>query len=160
MKNQKGITYLTLVGIVVVITIIVATCVYFIRLQYDKESFETLKTDMLLIQGKAKLLQEEATMKKDTTLLKGIKVSEKREDSIITEFLKKGVITEEEQEKFYVLSSEDIQAMELGNIKRKEGSYYLVNYETSEIIETKGYQQGEGQVIYRLSDMQKIEGKN
>lgn len=70
--------------------------------------------------------------------------------TIIDEFKKVGVIAEDEYEKYYVLTDKNLEDLKI-KVKNEKQSYYLVNYETNEVIITKGY---EGK--YKISEIEKI----
>ena len=45
-------------------------------------------------------------------------------------------------------------------ITNYEGSYFLINYDTYEVIDTKGYNKSNDEVLYKLTDINKKEDKN
>lgn len=67
----------------------------------------------------------------------------------INEFKNTQNITEEEYKKYYVLTDKNLEELKI-DVKNEEKSYYLINYETNEVIITKGY---EGK--YKLSEIEK-----
>ena len=75
--------------------------------------------------------------------------------TIIDNFKKAEVITEEEYEKYYVLTDNNLGDLKT-NVKNEKNSYYLINYETNEVIITKGHE-----VKYKISEIEKeIEENN
>lgn len=78
--------------------------------------------------------------------------SEKKDEltTIIEEFKKTGNITEEEYAKYYVLTDKNLEDLKV-KVKNEKESYYLINYETNEVIITKGY---EGK--YKISEIEKV----
>ena len=54
MKNEKGMGLIQLIVFVVLIILIVAMSVYFIRMQYNDAREETINTDMVQEQWKIK----------------------------------------------------------------------------------------------------------
>ena len=70
--------------------------------------------------------------------------------TIIEEFKKTGNITEEEYAKYYVLTDKNLEDLKV-KVKNEKESYYLINYETNEVIITKGY---EGK--YKISEIEKV----
>ena len=72
----------------------------------------------------------------------------------ITVIIEKNIITSEECEKYYVLKDENLQELSL-EITNEEQSYYIVNYDTLEIIITKGCEYEEGKTLYKYSEIEK-----
>lgn len=105
---------------------------------------------MLVIKGKAKVLEETSKVNNNEEGLKGKKLSEMQEDHIISEFLTKNIIDSTKLDKYYALRNEDLKEMEL-DIQNEKDSYYIVNYETEEVYITKGYVNEENSsTIYKL----------
>ena len=127
--------------------------VRFVELQYKNEESETIKTNMLAIQGKAKIIaEEEKALKKE---LAGIKISDKKEEENIKKLLEQQNITIDENSKYYVLDKENLKEIGLGNIELESDQYYIVNYDNLEILYTKGVQIGDN-ILYKLSDFNKL----
>ena len=59
-------------------------------------------------------------------------------DKIITEFLEKNILNQNEYDKYYVLNNDDLKKLEI-DVENEEDSYYLVNYSTGEVIITSGF---------------------
>ena len=73
-----------------------------------------------------------------------------QDDSIISDFLNKNIIDSSKLDKYYALSNDDLESMEL-DIQNEENSYYVVNYEENTVYITKGYTVGDSEeVIYKL----------
>lgn len=153
MKNEKGIGLVGVIVLTVVIAILIAGGIYFLRITYNGQRKETIKTSMLKIEWKVKEIQSMAKAKGTTVEYKGIKVSEMKEDSIISVFLSKNIISEEDYEKFYVLSDDDIVALEISNVGNEKNAYYIINYETDEVIYTAGISFDNKNTLYKLSDI-------
>ena len=111
---------------------------------------------MLLIQGKVKVISNEATIQKNEELLKGRKVTEAIEEEQIKKLLENNIISQEETSfsKYYILEQEHLDEIGLDNIKLKEG-YFIVNYDTDEIIYSNGIKVGKD-TYYKLSELGKI----
>ena len=77
-------------------------------MKYNQAKVQTTKTDMLLVEWKAKDVIEKQTVKGEEKTYIGTKVSEMKEDTLIKEFLNQNIISEEEYEKYYVLTDEDL----------------------------------------------------
>ena len=153
MKKENGLTHMTTIFLVIIILVLILVAVRFVELQYKNEESETIKTNMLAIQGKAKIIaEEEKALKKE---LAGIKISDKKEEENIKKLLEQQNITIDENSKYYVLDKENLNAIGLGNIELESDQYYIVNYDNLEILYTKGVQIGDN-ILYKLSDFNKL----
>lgn len=156
MKNQKGMGHLMLILCVIIIILIAVGAIYYFFMQLEKQIIETYETDMLLIQGKVKVLSEEAVINKQEELLKGRKVSDSLEDEEVKALLENGVFSQEEEKfsKYYILEKANLDEMGLGAIRLEKG-YYIVNYDTDEVIYSKGIKVGEN-TYYKLSEIEEL----
>ena len=153
MKKENGLTHMTTIFLVIIILVLILVAVRFVELQYKNEESETIKTNMLAIQGKAKIIaEEEKALKKE---LAGIKISDKKEEENIKKLLEQQNITVDENSKYYVLDKENLKEIGLGNIELESDQYYIVNYDNLEILYTKGVQIGDN-ILYKLSDFNKL----
>lgn len=153
MKKENGLTHMTTIFLVIIILVLILVAVRFVELQYKNEESETIKTNMLAIQGKAKIIaEEEKALKKE---LAGIKISDKKEEENIKKLLEQQNITIDENSKYYVLDKENLKEIGLGNIELELDQYYIVNYDNLEILYTKGVQIGDN-ILYKLSDFNKL----
>ena len=156
MKSQKGMGHLaTILSIIIIISVIVGI-VFYVKNQMQEGRKQNYETDMLLIQGKVKILSQEATIQKNEELLKGRKIEENLEDEEIKLLLEKEIIKQDEENfaKYYILEKSNLEEMGLDNLELKEG-YYLVNYSTYEIIYTKGVIVSEN-TYYKLSELEAL----
>ena len=144
---------MTTIFLVIIILVLILVAVRFVELQYKNEESETIKTNMLAIQGKAKIIaEEEKALKKE---LAGIKISDKKEEENIKKLLEQQNITIDENSKYYVLDKENLKEIGLGSIELESDQYYIVNYDNLEILYTKGVQIGDN-ILYKLSDFNKL----
>ena len=158
LKKEDGLTYIAMIFIIVLIALIVFAVIYFARMQISKENLETLKTNLLLIQGKVELVSQHVDMKEKDVKLTGTKLADMKEDEVIKAFLEKQIIDSESKDSdFYVLKEQDLKDLELSNIQMESGMYYIVDYKTNDIITTKGYTATDGQTYYKLTDIEKLE---
>ena len=81
-----------------------------------------------------------------------------KEEPLIKEFLNQNIISEEEYEKYYVLTDADLEKLGL-EISNYENSFFLINYDNYEIITTKGCKYEKGETLYKLSDILEKEGQ-
>ena len=137
MKKNNGMGIIKLILMVVLIVVVVATAVYFTRKKYREVKAETIRTDMLQVQWKLKDYIDKQTVKGEEKKYLGTKISEMQDNEIIKDLLAKNIISEEEYDKYYVLQDENLAEAGL-EITNYEGSYFLINYNTYEVIDTKG----------------------
>lgn len=109
----------------------------------------SVRADMLLIQGVAKVKKSRFNVSKKNEELVGVKVSDKLEDSIIKKFISDLEISSEDYSKYYILYDDDLKKLDL-EIRNADNSLYVVNYDTGEVYITKPYK---GK--YRLSEIDK-----
>ena len=167
MESKKVLTLIMLIMIIIAIaTVIAIVC----KKAFDKTNLEDLRTNMLLIQGKAKTYTENVSVEtanldekkeEDNTKISEVKnqklkgtALENCEENIKLEAKKAGI---EDTKDFYYLSEDDLIEMGI-NIKVKEGEYYLVkyNFEDTEVVYTKGYEYKD-KLYYKLSEIKNIE---
>ena len=154
MKKNSGMGIIKLILMVVLIILVIIAGLYFVRKKYREVKAETIKTDMLQVQWKLKDYIDKQTVKGEEKKYLGTKISEMKENEIIKDFLAKNVISEEEYDKYYVLQDENLAEAGL-EITNYEGSYFLINYDTYEIIDTKGYSKSDDETLYKLTDINK-----
>lgn len=156
MKSQKGMGHLMLIICIAIILVFIIGIIYLVRETIKKEKVETYQTNMLLIQGKVKVISNEATIQKNEELLKGRKVTEAIEEEQIKKLLENNIISQEETSfsKYYILEQEHLDEIGLDNIKLKEG-YFIVNYDTDEIIYSNGIKVGKD-IYYKLSELENL----
>lgn len=160
MKSERGLGLIGSIFLTIIIAVLVFGAVYFVRIQYAKESFESLKTNMLLVKAKVKKIEGEYTLSKNEEDLKGTPIKDMQEDEIIKGFLEKNIIDiEEKDSKYYVLNQDDLQALEL-KVKLPENSYYVVNYTNAEIVITSGYAHSDGNTYYTLAQIESLTTEN
>ena len=129
MKDEKGLTYVATIILVIIIIAFAIGVILYIQQQYRNEESETIKTNMLAIQGKAKMVaEEEKALKKE---LIGTKILIEQQDQKVKDFLKSQNIEIEENSKYYILKKEDLTTMGLSNINIEPNEYYIVNYDNS-----------------------------
>lgn len=158
MKSQKGLTFIATIFLVLLIAFIVFGVVYFINLTAEKESLESLKTDLLSVQNKVKKISNDYILDKKEENLIGTKLEDKKEEEPIKEFLEQELFdSEDEDKKYYVLDQESLNNLELGQIKLKEDAYYVVEYTEKEVYYTQGFKGTDGKTYYKLEDIENIE---
>ena len=159
LKKENG---LGILGIIILIAFICAVIIgfyYIYTKQKDRQKDNDIKSNMLLIQGACSVLYENCVMNKTEDQLIGTKISQIEENEeinkdIINEFKNKNIITEEQYEKYYVLTDGNLSELKV-DVKNEADSYYIICYETEEVIITAGYNDK-----YKLSDITPKENVN
>ena len=150
MKVEKGMGTIAIIISVLIIVGIAIFAYNFAVNTADEQKIEDIRANMLLIQGKCKILQETTKVNNNQDVLKGKKISDMQDDSIISDFINKNIIDSSKLDKYYALSNDDLKSMEL-DVQNEENSYYVVNYEENSVYITKGYTVGDSEeVIYKL----------
>lgn len=153
-ENGKGMIK-SLLLLVIMIAIIILICMS-INKNIKTQKEDSVVSNMMLIKGSCKVFNENRIRnnKEENTLI-GTKLSNIGDDteaelkSIIEKFKNTQTITEEEYEKYYVLTDKNLEELNV-DVKNEKNSYFLINYESNEVIITKGY---EGK--YKLSEIEK-----
>lgn len=152
MKKNNGMGILQLIVMIVFIILIVTTSVYFVSMKYHEVRVETIKTDMLQVQWKMKDYIDKQTVSGEEKKYLGTPMAQMKDDVIIQKLLSLNVLDENEYDKYYVLKDEELgmAGLEITNYRE---SYFLINYETYEIIVTKGCKYFRDETLYKLSDI-------
>lgn len=151
MKNEKGLGVIGIILIIIVIIALVIISVNLINNYMAKQEEESIKSNMLLIQGACRVIKQNSIAQKKDDIFIGTKISEMTEDQIINEFKSKNIVEQEKYDKYYCLNNENLRELNL-EIENEENSYYLVNYDDDEIIITSGYRDK-----YKLSEIIELE---
>ena len=149
--NQKGITLVAMI-ITVILMLILATLAFrYSKFAIHKSDLENLKTNMLLIQGKARTIYEKYSFKDIDTLV-GTEVGEGN----IT--LTPGVSNKlnSQEGTYYILEQSDLNSMGLGSIEVDTESFYIVDYSSFEVYYSIGYTEG-NTTYYSLTELQALD---
>ncbi len=172
-KNNNGVTMISLVITIIVLIILATITIYSATGLIKRANIENLKTNMLLIEAKAKTALEETIFKikpfgdnptdeqliqigkiEEETLI-GIKVGEN--ENIKTKLISIGV-PEENIENCYYFNKEELDRIGL-DTKIAEQEYYVVQYDFDklaiEVYYTKGYDY-KGVTYYSLTQLEDI----
>lgn len=156
MKDQKGLTFVGTIFLVLLIAFITFTVVYFVRLQTQKEDLENMKTDLLLVEAKVKKISSDYILKKKDEVLIGTKLSDIKDEQIIQEFLQYNSINiDEKGKKYYALNKQNLEELGLTQVELAENSYYIVEYTESKVYYTQGYEL-EGNNYYDIDNIEEL----
>lgn len=148
MVKNKGITLIALTITIVIMMILAGITTYFGKDLIKQVKLQDLRTNMLLIQAKAREYLEETTFQKITNLeeaknqgiIRGTAISGTEVQSIAE---KTGKITAP-IEQYYYLTAEDLNEMGIEELKVEEYGYFIIRYDLDEIkvevLNTNGYQ--------------------
>lgn len=158
-KESKGITLISLMITIVVLSIIAGISINSGGNLIEKTKLESLRTNMLLIQAKAKQYAEEANFKlgfsPDASKLERV-----REEVYGAAFLEKssGISANENipVSECYIVTQKTLELWNLKDIKLQEEEYYLIKFDetnvTVEVYNTIGFNEK-----YSLTDIDAIE---
>ena len=154
MKTRKNIA-VTYIKIILVILIIAAGIYYGIKALskgYNNEEYETIKTNMLLIQGKTEVIAQRVEIEEEGAEYIGTEIKEKQDDAKIQNLINNNVINlESEDNNYYCIDNANLE--ELGLEEVKVDDYYVVDYKQNDVIYVDGIQDDAGNTVYKLSDM-------
>jgi len=149
---------------IIVLIILITTLVLIIRgvtntgiSILSQADLQNIHTEMLIIQAKEKLIAEQSIVEDNKDLLKGEKLSDVDYEAIL-KIKQDGIINEEEEHynAYYVWNQEILNELNI-TAKLPENHYYIVNYETNDVISTKGYQiLNDDKIYYKLSETKNI----
>lgn len=113
---------------------------------------DDIVTNMLIIQGRVKVLNGEIKVNSNEYTYIGTKVSD-IEDMNLKEKIKKAGVTDESFEKYYLLSREDLSKLKaLEELKKADDNQYIVSYDEVEVIYIEGISDNDN-TKYKLSDI-------
>ena len=171
MKNKQrsntGITLVSLTKTIIVLIIIASISIYSGRGIIKEAKLEELRTNMLLIQAKAKEYVEQANFKIGQTQDESTKATIREEVYVtgagLTKAQDAGITVPSAitlTENFYVVTSTALQNWGLGDIQLEEDEYYLIEFNdtdaTVEIYNTLGFTDNET-IKYSLTEIDAIE---
>jgi len=163
MKQEKGVTLVTLVITVILLVILAGITVYSGADVIKRANLESMRTNMLLIQAKAKEYVEEADFKmgpNPTNEKKGEVMSNVCDEAGLKSAYDEGITTinGNDTRGYYLVTEEAYSNMGLNKIKEelKDGEAYLLKFDIDnlnvEVYNTIGY---EGK--YSLTDLEEIQ---
>lgn len=156
MKETKGITMIALTITIVVMIILAGITVRYGMDLVQNVKLQDLRTNMLLIQAKAKEYVEEVNFQlvnvtdeaEKTRIksenLKGISLSDSSIDSNVLNAADATGKIEGEKGDYYYLTPDNLKEMGLEDMNPEEYGYFIVKYDIEnisvDVINTKGYQ--------------------
>lgn len=174
-KDSKGITMVTLVVTVIVIMILAGITVYMGTGTIRNTALQTFKTNMLLIEAKAREYVENASydlgvkpaeatpemINKAKSELKGTPTTES-DKSKLQEMGIDSSITNTEYVYIYKLSTDDLREMGINDVDSDDtDGWYIVIYNIPDVsvkvYNTTGFEISDGNTKYGLDDIRDID---
>ena len=151
-KKSLLATYVKIFIVIALMVVAIYALIRFVDNGYSNEMYETIKTNMLLIQGKTEVIAQKVEIKEKGAELIGTKIKDKQEEEPIKKLIQAGIINiESKDNNYYCLSNEDLKKLGLENITTN--NYYIVDYKKNDIIYVDGIQNQSGNIVYKLSEM-------
>lgn len=153
MKTRKSLlaTYIKIILVIIVIIAIIYGIIKIVDDKYNEEEFETIKTNMLLIQGKAEIISQKVDIKEKGAEYIGTKIKERENDAQIQNLIDNNIIDiDSKKSNYYCIDNSDLE--ELG-LDIKIDDYYIIDYKKNDVIYVDGIQDKNGNTVYKLSDM-------
>lgn len=154
MRKGYGRVYAGIIFIILVIGIIIYGVLKYAKKEVDSEQFETIKTDMLLIEAKTSIVAQKVKIKEKDAKYIGNKI-ENDENEDIKKLEEQGIIELKKENNYYILDDNNLDELELSVRNQKQGNY-IVEYNSNEIIYTSGIKVKDGNILYKLSDIEKV----
>lgn len=152
MRKSLLTTYIKIILAIIAIVILIYGTIKFFYNEYNKQEYETLKTNMLLIQNKTEIIAQKVKIKEKDAKYIGTKIEEKENDESIQNLINNEIINIKSKDyKYYCLDNSNLKELGLTNIEID--NFYIVDYEKNEIIYVDGIEDNSGNVIYKLSEM-------
>ncbi len=137
------IKWIFFAAIFITITVI---CFNFAKEEKFKTEQDDIKTEMLQVQGKAKITYENYHVNNENAL-KG----QKMEDTTYEQLY--GI---SEISNYYKWDLDTLKEVGITDPILEEGEFYLINYDEEEVVYSKGYNAEDGNTYYKLSDIKNI----
>lgn len=154
-NTQKGITLVALVITIILMLILFGVVYKFSKDAIEKTKLEDIKTNMLLIKGKAKTFYDRFSFS-EIDALPGVSYDPSGanpENYVISNRLKTKL--QAEGGTYYILEEEDLEEYGLETIDMDNEKFYIVDYENGEVYYSLGYTNPENeQTYYSLTELQ------
>ena len=149
--NKKGVTLIALAITLLVMIILTSTSIYFGFRALNKTSNFKIYSNLSLLYSKIEELVEEHNFNPLEIDLPGYELTADMMDKLTS----LGLVLSDPFWRF--LTEEDLDNMNLPRRIKESGTNIFVNYETSEIVYTKGYRKSDGTFTYIYSEMRELE---
>lgn len=152
MRKSLLATYTKIIISILVIVALIYVSIKFFYKEYDKHEYETIKTNMLLIQNKTEVIANKVEIKEKNAKYIGTKIKEKENEINIQNLIDNKIIDINSKDNiYYYLDNSNLKELGLDNIELD--SFYIVDYKKNDIIYVNGIEDNSGNIVYRLSEM-------
>lgn len=154
MKKQKSlvVTYIKIFIVIAIIVVGIILALKFLNKEYNSQEYETIKTDMLLIQGQTEVLAQKVAIEEDDAEYIGTKLEDKEIDETIQNLIDKEIVDlDSEDSNYYCLDNSNLEELGLEDVRTD--NFFIVDYKQNDIIYIDGIEDSEGNIVYKLSDM-------
>ena len=155
MKTRKNlvVTYIKIVLVIAIIAVGLYWGIKALNKGYNNEEYETVKTNMLLIQGKTEVIAQKVEIEEEGAEYIGTKIQDKQDDAKIQNLVNNNVINlKSEDNNYYCIDNSNLEELGLSEINIDD--YYIVDYKQNNVIYVDGIQDEAGNTVYKLSDME------
>ena len=149
MKTRKGLlaAYIKIIILIAIIAAAIYGIYKVVSNSYNKEEIETVKTNLLLIQGQTEIIAQKVEIKEKDAKYIGTPIKEKAGDAKIKNLVNSNIIDlESKDSNFYCLNNDNLKELGLDEIQTED--YYIVDYKKNDVIYV------ENDIVYRLSEME------
>lgn len=143
---QVGKSFIKFIIVIAILTGIIIWGTQMIIKEAGNKELETINTNMLLVQAKAKVISEKYHVD-STNGLKGRRVENNSE-------LENFGITDDGN--YYIWDREVLNEIGLTEIQLEENDFYIINYDSEEVLFSKGYKTKDGQVYFKLTEIKNL----
>ena len=154
MKKRKSlvVTYIKIFIVIAIIVVGIILALKFLNKEYNSQEYETIKTDMLLIQGQTEVLAQKVAIEEDDAEYIGTKLEDKEIDETIQNLIDKEIVDlDSEDSNYYCLDNSNLEELGLEDVRTD--NFFIVDYKQNDIIYVDGIEDTEGNIVYKLSDM-------
>lgn len=152
MRKSLFITYIKIILAILMICGLIYGTIKFLWKEYDKEEYEDIKTNMLLIQNKIETIAQKVEIKEKDAKYIGTKIEERENDVKVQNLINNQVIDiYSKDSNYYCIDNSNLKELGLENIMVDD--YYIVDYKKNDVIYIDGIENKDGNIIYKLSDM-------
>lgn len=154
MKKRKSlvVTYIKIFIVIAIIVVGIILALKFLNKEYNSQEYETIKTDMLLIQGQTEVLAQKVAIEEDDAEYIGTKLEDKEIDETIQNLIDKEIVDlDSEDSNYYCLDNSNLEELGLEDVRTD--NFFIVDYKQNDIIYVDGIEDAEGNIVYKLSDM-------
>ena len=149
MITRKGLlaAYIKIIILIAIIAAAIYGIYKVVSNSYNKEEIETVKTNLLLIQGQTEIIAQKVEIKEKDAKYIGTPIKEKAGDAKIQNLVNSNIIDlESKDSNFYCLNNDNLKELGLDEIQTED--YYIVDYKKNDVIYV------ENDIVYRLSEME------